>query len=101
MKRFHILTVLLLLSWGISAQNHFDIVVVGGNPGGIMAAIAAARQGKTSVILERSQHIGGLPANGLGATDIATREATTRQFMGLLPESSNIIQNGMERTLSS
>ena len=69
MKRFHILTVLLLLSWGISAQNHFDIVVVGGNPGGIMAAIAAARQGKTSVILERSQHIGGLPANGLGATD--------------------------------
>ena len=97
MKRFHILTVLLLLSWGISAQNHFDIVVVGGNPGGIMAAIAAARQGKTSVILERSQHIGGLPANGLGATDIATREATT----GLLPESSNIIQNGMERTLSS
>ena len=101
MKRFHILTVLLLLSWGISAQNHFDIVVVGGNPGGIMAAIAAARQGKTSVILERSQHIGGLPANGLGATDIATREATTGLFMGLLPESSNIIQNGMERTLSS
>ena len=81
MKRFHILTVLLLLSWGISAQNHFDIVVVGGNPGGIMAAIAAARQGKTSVILERTQHIGGLPANGLGATDIATREATTGLFM--------------------
>ena len=81
MKRFHILTVLLLFSWGISAQNHFDIVVVGGNPGGIMAAIAAARQGKTSVILERTQHIGGLPANGLGATDIATREATTGLFM--------------------
>ena len=81
MKRFHFLTVLLLLSWGISAQNHFDIVVVGGNPGGIMAAIAAARQGKTSVILERTQHIGGLPANGLGATDIATREATTGLFM--------------------
>ena len=81
MNRFHILTVLLLFSWGISAQNHFDIVVVGGNPGGIMAAIAAARQGKTSVILERTQHIGGLPANGLGATDIATREATTGLFM--------------------
>lgn len=81
MKRFHILTVLLMLSWGISAQNHFDVVVVGGNPGGIMAAIAAARQGKTSVILERTRHIGGLPVNGLGATDIATREATTGLFM--------------------
>ena len=45
-----------------------------------MAAIAAARQGKTSVILERTNHIGGLPANGLGATDIATREATTGLF---------------------
>ena len=79
MKRFHFLTVLLLLSWGISDQNHFDIVVVGGNPGGIMAAIAAARQGKPSVILERTQHIGGLPANGLGDTEIATREAQTGQ----------------------
>ena len=46
-----------------------------------MTAIAAARQGKTSVILERTRHIGGLPANGLGATDIATREATTGLFL--------------------
>ena len=81
MKRFHILIALLLLSWGVSAQNHFDIVVVGGNPGGIMTAIAAARQGKTSVILERTRHIGVLPANGLGATDIAPREATTGLFL--------------------
>jgi hypothetical protein len=58
----------------------FDLVIVGGNPGGIMAAIAAARMGKTSVILERTKHIGGLPANGLGATDIATRGATTGLF---------------------
>ena len=65
MNRFHILTVLLMLVGSLSAQNRFDIVVVGGNPGGIMAAIAAARQGKTSVILERTRHIGGLPVNGL------------------------------------
>ena len=45
-----------------------------------MAAIAAAKQGKSSVILERTDHIGGLPANGLGATDIATRGATTGLF---------------------
>jgi hypothetical protein len=36
--------------------------------------------GKQSVILERTAHIGGLPANGLGATDIATRAATTGLF---------------------
>ncbi|WP_438479269.1 FAD-dependent oxidoreductase [Oleiharenicola lentus] len=46
-----------------------DVVVVGGTPGGIMAAISAARQGQTVLLLERYDHIGGLPANGLGATD--------------------------------
>lgn len=64
----------------LSAQQTYDLVIVGGNPGGIMAAIAAARLGKSSVILERTNHIGGLPANGLGATDIGTREATTGLF---------------------
>jgi len=51
----------------------YDIVVVGGTPGGIMAAIAAARRGHTVLLLERNKHIGGLPANGLGASDIGTR----------------------------
>lgn len=64
----------------LSAQTHYDLVIVGGNPGGIMAAITAAREGKNSVILERTNHIGGLPANGLGATDIGTRAATTGLF---------------------
>ena len=80
MKRNCLLILSLFLSIGLFAQNSFDLVIVGGNPGGIMAAIAAARQGKTSIILERTNHIGGLPANGLGATDIATREATTGLF---------------------
>ena len=58
----------------------YDVVIVGGTPGGIMAAISASREGKKSVILERSTHVGGLPVNGLGATDIATRGATTGLF---------------------
>ena len=62
------------------AQTNYDLVIVGGNPGGIMAAISAAKLGKNSVILERTSHVGGLPANGLGATDIATRSATTGLF---------------------
>lgn len=69
-----------LISLNLSAQQTYDIVIVGGNPGGIMAAVAAARLGKSSVILERTSHVGGLPANGLGATDIGVREATTGLF---------------------
>ncbi|MCS2585401.1 FAD-dependent oxidoreductase [Bacteroides sp. BFG-551] len=80
MKRIYILGFLLIISWNLFAQNSFDLVIVGGNPGGIMTAIAAARQGKTSVDPERTNHLGGLPANGLGATDIATRKATTGLF---------------------
>ena len=59
----------------------YDAVIVGGTPGGIMAGIAVAREGRRAVILERTAHIGGLPANGLGATDIATRGATGGLFL--------------------
>lgn len=64
----------------VTAGTSYDLVIVGGNPGGIMAAVSAAKLGKNSLILERTAHMGGLPANGLGATDIATREATTGLF---------------------
>ena len=69
----------VLCATTLCAKN-YDIVVVGGTPGGIMTAVAAAREGKSVAILERTSHIGGLPANGLGATDIATRNATTGLF---------------------
>ncbi len=49
-----------------------------------MTAIAAARGGCTAVILDRNKHIGGLPANGLGATDIHTRGATPGLFLELV-----------------
>ncbi len=57
----------------MSSSLRPDLIVLGATPGGITAAIAAAREGRTVLLLERSRHIGGLPANGLGATDIATR----------------------------
>jgi hypothetical protein len=62
-------------------QKQFDLIIVGATPAGITAAIAAARLGRTSLILERTAYIGGLPANGLGATDIATRGATGGLFL--------------------
>ncbi|MEI7731811.1 MAG: FAD-dependent oxidoreductase [Verrucomicrobiota bacterium] len=76
---------LLYLGWlGVAtaqpAAKPYDVVVVGGTPGGIMAAIAAAREGLSVVLLERTEHVGGLPANGLGATDIGTRGGTGGLF---------------------
>ena len=81
MKRILSTILLSLLACIALAQtSNYDVVIVGGTPAGIMAAISASREGKTAVLLERSAHAGGLPVNGLGATDIATRGATTGLF---------------------
>lgn len=58
----------------------FDVVVVGGTPAGLMAAVAAARKGCTVGVFDRYSRPGGLVSNGLGATDIGTRGATWGLF---------------------
>jgi len=42
-----------------------DVVVVGGGPGGISAAISAARSGASTVLIERYGHLGGMATGGL------------------------------------
>src|SRR5947209_18297308 len=52
-----------------------DVAVFGGTAGGAMAAVAAAREGKTVILLEPGRHIGGMVSGGLGATDVGNRLA--------------------------
>lgn len=80
MKRTLCLLLLLLAATVEGRTPMYDVVIVGGTPAGITAAVSAAREGKSCVILERSGTVGGLPVNGLGATDIATRGATAGLF---------------------
>ena len=47
-----------------------DVVVYGGTSAGVVAAIQAGRMGKRVVLLEPSQHLGGMAVEGLGGTDI-------------------------------
>ena len=42
--------------------THFDIVVIGGGPGGYVAAIRAAQLGLNVVVIER-EHLGGICLN--------------------------------------
>ena len=72
---------LLALFLLLSCSREYDVIVVGGTPGGIMSAVSASRMGKSVLVLERTGTIGGLPANGLGTTDISTRGATTGLFL--------------------
>lgn len=52
-----------------------DVVVFGGTSAGIMAAVQVRRMGKTVIVLEPSQRIGGLTTGGLGQTDIGNKQA--------------------------
>jgi hypothetical protein len=56
-------------------QLDADVVVYGATASGVMAAIQASRMGRAAIVLEPSQHIGGLTTGGLGATDAGMRYA--------------------------
>ncbi|MEV4533437.1 FAD-dependent oxidoreductase [Asanoa sp. NPDC049518] len=49
-----------------------DLVVYGATAGGLVAAIQARRMGRTTVVLEASNNLGGLTTGGLGQTDSGT-----------------------------
>jgi ribulose 1,5-bisphosphate synthetase/thiazole synthase len=47
-----------------------DIVICGGTPGDIAAAISAARMDREVTLVEYNEHIGGMTTSGLGKSDI-------------------------------
>lgn len=62
-----------------------DICVYGGTSAGVVAAVQAARLGRTAVVVEPGRHLGGLSSGGLGATDIGNKAAIgglSREFYG-------------------
>ena len=68
-------TLLLSLLGLTAALPAQDIVIYGGTSGGITAAIQAAREGRTAVLIEPTKFLGGLTTGGLGATDIGNKKA--------------------------
>ncbi len=45
---------------------HYDLVVIGGTPGGIACAVRAAREGLDVLLVNHTQHIGGFITSGAG-----------------------------------
>ncbi len=71
---------LLFLSVGCSSPSthpskEYDVIVYGGTSGGVIAAIEVSDRGRSVLLIEPSQHLGGLSSGGLGQTDIGNKAA--------------------------
>lgn len=68
---FLLMTGLTTAAYGFNPFNPvYDVVVYGGSSAGVIAAVQAARMGKSVVLIEPSNHIGGMTASGLGWVDL-------------------------------
>jgi hypothetical protein len=52
----------------------FDVVIIQASSGGVSAAIEAARRGLKVALVESTTRLGGMPVNGLSATDLRRPE---------------------------
>lgn len=70
MKPLLLFLSLFFLLNGEDKTSSYDIVIYGGTSAGVMAAVQAARMGKSVLLISPSTHLGGLTSSGLGWTDL-------------------------------
>ena len=49
-------------------QLEFDVAVIGGGPAGTVAAIASARRGAKTILVEQNGYLGGALCRSCGAS---------------------------------
>ncbi|MHB8899900.1 MAG: FAD-dependent oxidoreductase [Thermoguttaceae bacterium] len=64
----------LTLASPLAAETTYDLVVYGGTSAGVAAAVEAAQDGRTVVLVSPDKHLGGLSSGGLGWTDTGRKE---------------------------
>lgn len=76
-----------------------DVVVYGSTPGGFCAAIAAAREGASVILLEPTHHIGAMSTGGLSHCD--SNQMVRSTLMGLFDEwHARVVKDYTDRGLS-
>ncbi len=69
----HKLALFLAISAASWAQN-YDLIVYGATAGGVATAVAGARHGLKTALLEPGRHVGGMVTGGLSGTDVGKIE---------------------------
>jgi hypothetical protein len=93
MRMVTALTVALIGSLSMQAEvdgQEYEVVVIGGTPGGIAAAVSAARLGRSVALVDENRHPGGMAASGLGKSDIENRamiQGFFREFVDRVKQS--------------
>jgi hypothetical protein len=77
----YLLGLFLALTLSAKAAENVSVVVYGGTPAGIAAAIAAAKDGETVLLAEPYARVGGLLSNGLSHADFHALEGITGMFL--------------------
>jgi len=67
-----------------AAALQFDVCIYGGTASGIMAAVAAAREGCSAIVVEPSRWLGGMTGGGVSAIDWGRKEAVGGSTLEIL-----------------
>ena len=81
-------------------ENNADVIVYGSTPGGFCAAIAAAREGASVILLEPTDHIGAMNTGGLSHCD--SNQMVRSTLLGLFDEwHKRIVKDYADRGLKA
>ena len=79
-----LLTSLAALCAAYTPPASVDVIVYGATPGGFCAAVAAAREGASVILLEPTDHVGGVNTGGLCFSD--SNQTVRSSVLGLFEE---------------
>ena len=84
----------------LEAENEADVLVYGSTPGGFCAAIAAAREGASVILLEPTDHVGAMSTGGLSHCD--SNQMVRSTLMGLFDEwHTRVVKDYTDRGLEA
>ncbi|MFT5300673.1 MAG: hypothetical protein ACI814_001453 [Mariniblastus sp.] len=82
------------------AATHADVIVYGSTPGGFCAAIGAAREGASVILLEPTNHVGAMSTGGLSHCD--SNQMIRSTVMGLFDEwHTRVVKDYTDRGLKA